>query len=311
MLKSEYSSCFLCSRKCGVNRYQSVGYCNTDAEICVSYYWLHKWEEPSISGSVGSGTVFFDGCSLGCVFCQNASISRVGNGKKLTVSELASVMLELQSVGAHNINFVTPTHFVPSVREAIILAKSLGLKIPIVYNTGSYDSIEALRSLEGLVDVYLPDFKFYTAKSARKYSNAPDYPETAKAAIAEMYRQTGAFEIGQDGLMKKGVIIRILLLPGCVAEAKLSLKQLYDIYGDNVFFSLMNQYTPMPGMSPPLDRRVTAAEYAQLVDYAERIGVTNAYIQEKGTADESFIPPFGSNGSICGIKESSHLCASE
>ena len=205
-------------------------------------------------------------------------------------------MFDLQRQSAHNINFVTPTHYIPSVAEAISLARAAGLSIPIVYNTGGYDSLKALKLLDGLVDVYLPDLKYYTSKTAAKLSHAQNYPEVARAAIAEMVRQVGPPKLDEQGIMTRGVIVRILLLPGHVAEAKLSLKYLVDTYGDNIFVSLMNQYTPMPGMESPLNRTVSHEEYFQLVDYAERIGLKNGFTQDFGTAKESFIPPFDCTG---------------
>lgn len=256
---------------------------------------LHLWEEPPISGDRGSGTIFFSGCSLSCVYCQNGEISRGRVGRSVTHDGLADIMLRLQADGAHNINFVTPTHFIPSVAESVRLARARGLAIPTVYNTGSYDTPEALRMLDGLIDIYLPDLKYYTQKTAAALSNAPDYPTVARDAISEMYRQVGDPIFDADGIMKSGVIVRILLLPGHVAEAKLSLKYLLDTYGDGIYISLMNQYTPMKGMKPPLDRPVTREEYAQLTDYAERLGLKNGFTQEFGTASESFIPPFDVN----------------
>ncbi len=291
-MKNEYKKCNLCARSCLVDREEKRGFCGFLNEMYISYYSLHRWEEPPISGERGSGTIFFDGCSLGCVFCQNRQISRGRNGKALSPDELADTMLRLEAAGAHNINLVTPTHFIPSVREALITAKKKGLALPIVYNTGSYDSPEALRTLSGLVDIYLPDFKFYTPKTAKKLALAEDYPAVAREAVREMVRQIPAPSFDGYGMMKKGVIARILLLPAHVAEAKLIVKYLYSEYGDNIYLSLMNQYTPMAGMSAPLNRRVSSEEYAQLVDYAERLGITNAFIQEGGTASESFIPPF-------------------
>ena len=201
-------------------------------------------------------------------------------------------MLDLQKQGAHNINLVTPTHFIPSIVDAIVLAKSKGLTLPIVYNTGSYDTTQAIKMLDGIVDVYLPDFKYYTAKTAKLYSNAENYPLVAESAIAEMVKQTGECVFDENGIITKGVIVRILLLPGHVAEAKLILNKLFSTYGDRIYISLMNQYTPIGEMASPLDRRVTAEEYNQLLDYAVRIGVTNAFIQEGDTASESFIPEF-------------------
>lgn len=287
-----YSQCELCARRCGVDRTDGkVGFCRSADRMRITRAALHFWEEPIISGARGSGTVFFSGCSLGCVYCQNVKISRASVGREVSHDELAAEMLRLEREGAHNINFVTPTHFVPSIKEAIISARALGLKIPIVYNTGSYDTKETLRSLEGLVDIYLPDLKYYRAESAEKLSYAKDYPLVAREAIAEMVRQKPTPVI-KDGIMQSGVIVRILLLPSHVAEAKLSLKYLYDTYGDNIYISLMNQYTPMQGMKSPLDRTVTNAEYSELVNYAERIGVVNAFIQEGGTQQESFIPDF-------------------
>jgi putative pyruvate formate lyase activating enzyme len=205
-------------------------------------------------------------------------------------------MLELQQKGAHNINLVTPTHYIPSIAEAIPMARRMGLTIPIVYNTGSYDNVDALRTLDGLVDVYLPDLKYYNVKTAESYSRASDYPTVARDAIAEMFRQVGEPLIDENGIMRRGMIVRILLLPGRVAEAKLSLKYLLDTYGDNVYVSLMNQYTPMPGMAPPLNRRVTREEYLELLDYAEKLGLKNGFTQDFGTASESFIPPFNLEG---------------
>lgn len=297
-MKTEYEKCSLCFRGCLVDRSKKMGFCGFEDKAYISYYSLHKWEEPPISGERGSGTIFFDGCSLGCAFCQNSKISRGRNGKTVSSDELSDVMLKLQSAGAHNINFVTPTHFLPTVREAIILAKQKGLLVPIVYNTGSYDNPEALKTLSGLVDVYLPDFKFYTEKTAEKYAKASDYPRAARLAIEEMVKQAPIPIFDAQGMMKNGVIVRILLLPGHIAEAKLILKYLYSTYGDNVYISLMSQYTPMANMKPPLNRKVTAEEYSQLVDYAERLGVTYAFVQEGEAASESFIPPFVSGDEV-------------
>ena len=291
-----YNECRLCARDCGVDRTRGVGYCKMKDEIYLSRAALHFWEEPCISGSRGSGTIFFSGCSLSCVFCQNLEISRGRTGKLVSVGRLAEIMCELEASGAHNINLVTPTHYIPSIAEAIKEARGRGLSIPIVYNTGSYEKTSALSMLDGFVDVYLPDLKYFTAKTSAGYSNAPDYPEVAKAAIAEMYRQVGKPCFNSEGIMTRGVVVRVLLLPGHVAEAKLSLKYLVDTYGDKIYISLMNQYTPMPNMRQPLDRRVTREEYNQLVDYAERLGLKNGFTQDFGTAKESFIPPFDNTG---------------
>ena len=257
---------------------------------------LHMWEEPIISGERGSGAIFFGGCSLGCIYCQNREISRQGKGKKVSVKRLAEIMLELQGQGAHNINLVTPTHFAPSIKESVSLARSQGLSVPVVYNTGGYDSISTLRMLEGTVDVYLPDFKYYRSKTAKLYSNAENYPESVPEAIKEMLRQTGRAQIGKDGLIKRGVVVRILLLPGHVAEAKLILKQLYTSFKDEIFISLMSQYTPIPNMPRPLDRPVTKQEYRELLDYAAGLGITNAFTQNRESSSEAYIPSFDGEG---------------
>lgn len=296
MPQKEYEKCTLCARNCGVDRRNSVGFCRMGEDVVVSRAALHHWEEPPISGTRGSGTIFFTGCSLGCVFCQNRHISSGRNGKSVTPERLSEIMLDLQSQGAHNVNLVTPTHFVPSIKRAIETARAGGLKIPIVYNTGSYDTEETIASLNGYVNVYLPDFKYFLPRTAKKYSSAEDYPTVARAAIKKMVEQVGAPIFDSDGIMTRGVIVRILLLPTHVAEAKLALKYLHDTYGDDIYVSLMNQYTPMEGMARPLDRRVSREEYRSLVDYADHIGLKNGFTQEFGTAKESFIPEFDLTG---------------
>ena len=287
-----YSACELCARRCLVDRTKGqIGFCKSSDTTKITRAALHFWEEPIISGERGSGTIFFSGCSLGCIYCQNSRISRASVGRAVTTAELANEMLRLESEGAHNVNLVTPTHFAPSIKDAISIARGLGLTVPIVYNTGSYNTVKTIRMLDGLVDVYLPDLKYYRPESAEKLSFAKDYPTVARDAIAEMVRQCPTPVI-ENGIIRSGVVVRILLLPSHVAEAKLSLKYLYDTYGDNIYISLMNQYTPMSGMKSPLDRTVTNSEYADFISYAERIGVVNAFIQEGGTQKESFIPDF-------------------
>ena len=295
-MKNEYNSCLLCGRRCGADRTGGrLGYCKMSDVPTLARAALHAWEEPCISGTRGSGTVFFSGCSLGCIFCQNREISGGEVGREVTDSRLAEILLDLEAVGAHNINFVTPTHFAPSVVSSVRLARERGLSIPIVYNTASYDSVECLKMLDGTVDIYLADYKYHLPRTAEKLSHAGNYPEVARAAIAEMVRQRPRPVI-EDGIMREGVIIRLLLLPGHVAEAKLAVKYLYETYGDSVYLSLMSQYTPMPGMSRPLDRRVTREEYDELVDYAIEKGVSLAFVQEGTAASESFIPPFDLTG---------------
>ena len=295
-MHAEYQSCALCAHKCKIDRTVKPGVCGMTDKLYVARAALHEWEEPPISGAHGSGAIFFSGCSLGCVYCQNALISRGAHGREIGVERLSEIMLELESEGAHNINLVTPTHFVPSIREALYLAKGKGLSIPIVYNTASYDTKETIKSLRGLVDIYIPDLKYFLPKTANLYSHAPDYPSAARCAISEMIKEVGEPIFDKEGIMKRGVIARILLLPSHLAEAKLSLKYLYQAYGDRVYISLMNQYTPMENMPPPLNRTVTRSEYLELLDYAEGLGVKNCFIQEWGTAKESFIPPFDNTG---------------
>jgi len=241
--------CTLCPRNCSVDRENGEkGICGQTTEIKVARAALHFWEEPCISGEEGSGTVFFSGCSLHCVFCQNEAIANGTVGKVITTDRLAEIFLELQEQGANNINLVTPGHFIPQIKEALLIAKKRGLTLPIVYNTSSYESVEALKSLDGFVDIYLPDFKYMSSELSRKYSHAPDYAKVAKAAIAEMVRQTGnpVFdENGEEGLIKRGTIVRHLTLPGCMDDSKEIIKYLYNTYKNQIYISIMNQFTPL------------------------------------------------------------------
>ena len=298
-LQTMLKDCHLCPRNCGVDRLAGQkGFCGVDAGIMVARAALHMWEEPCISGKEGSGAVFFSGCSLGCAFCQNRTISKRQSGKVITVEYLAELFLDLQAQKANNINLVTAGHFLPQVREALILAKEQGLTIPVVYNSSGYEKAEMLRYLEGLVDIYLPDLKYLEADLAGKYSHAKDYPEVAMKALEEMVRQVGMPEFDERGMMKKGVIVRHLLLPGHVRNSKKVLEYLYGTYGDQIYISLMSQYTPMPAMKddPQLSRKVTDREYDRLLDHAISLGVTNCFIQEGETAKESFIPEFNGEG---------------
>lgn len=298
-LQTMLKECHLCPRNCGVDRLAGQkGFCGVDAGIMVARAALHMWEEPCISGKEGSGAVFFSGCSLGCAFCQNRTISKGQSGKVITVEHLAELFLNLQAQKANNINLVTAGHFLPQVREALILAKEQGLTIPVVYNSSGYEKAEMLRYLEGLVDIYLPDLKYLEADLAGKYSHAKDYPEVAMKALEEMVRQVRTPEFDERGMMKKGVIVRHLLLPGHVRNSKKVLEYLYGTYGDQIYISLMNQYTPMPAMKDDLQlsRKVTDREYDRLLDHAISFGVTNCFIQEGETAKESFIPEFNGEG---------------
>ena len=290
----------MCPRHCMVMRDNGEkGFCQETDHLRVARAALHMWEEPCISGEEGSGTVFFTGCNLRCVYCQNYDLSRSVAGKEITISRLAEIFLELQQKGANNINLVTPTHFVPQIALALERAKAQGLHIPVVYNTGSYERTETLKRMEGLVDIYLPDMKYMSSRLGERYSHAPDYFDTAARAIEEMVRQTGNPVFDESsGLMKKGVIVRHLVLPGCTADSKKVLSYLYHTYGDRIYISIMNQYTPVCDLSafPELKRRITAREYERIVDYALDMGVENGFIQEGETAEESFIPEFDGEG---------------
>lgn len=297
----ELSDCALCPRECHVNRNAGeIGYCGQTAGLAAARAALHFWEEPCLSGTKGSGTVFFSGCNLRCVYCQNHEIAHGLSGHKITVSRLSDIFLELQEKGAHNINLVTPTHFVPQIITALKAAKKQGLSIPIVYNTSAYEKTDTLKKLEGLVDIYLPDLKYQDALLSERYSHAPDYFETAARAIAEMVRQVGApvFTDGADSLMKKGVIVRHLLLPGCQKDARRILRYLHETYGNDIYVSIMNQYTPLPQTKtvPELNRRISAREYEKIINFAISIGIENGFIQEGETTSESFIPAFDYEG---------------
>lgn len=295
------SECRLCPRQCGVERSNGKrGYCGESDTVRIARAALHMWEEPCISGTEGSGTVFFTGCTLRCVYCQNHVISTGTAGKEITNGRLARIFLELQEQGANNINLVTPTHFVPQIIAALDEARTEGLHLPVVYNTSGYECVDTLKRLEGYVNIYLPDFKYLDEDHARRYSGAADYPEMARQALAEMVRQTGEPVFDDRGMMTSGVIVRHLLLPGCLGEAKRIVDYLYHTYNNQIYLSLMNQYTPLDTLNkeqyPELSRRVSRKAYDRLVDYAIESGVEQAFIQEGQTAKESFIPPFTLEG---------------
>lgn len=296
---NKYEDCLLCPRKCGINRSTGqTGVCGVSSEIKVARAALHYWEEPCISGKRGSGAVFFSGCSLHCVFCQNREISDGKAGKVISKERLSDIFMELADKGANNINLVTPGQYIPDIVWAVNDAKSRGMKLPIVYNTSGYENADELKQLEGIVDVYLPDFKYMDSALSAKYSRAKDYPSVAKQAISEMVRQQPGVVIDDaTGLIQKGVIVRQLLLPGHVNDAKAVLKYLYDTYHDHVYISMMSQFTPIALKDyPEINRTVTRREYERLVDYALEIGITNAFIQEGDVAKDSFIPAFDCEG---------------
>lgn len=288
------SKCELCERRCKIDRIKGeLGFCKSPKNIKIARTSLHFYEEPCISGKNGSGTIFFSHCNLRCIFCQNYDISINQFGKEITLKHFANLCLSLQEHKAHNINLVTPTCYIPQIKKGIQKAKKLGLTIPIVYNTSSYETKEALKSLDGIIDVYLPDFKYYDNQLAIKYSQASNYQETAKKAIAEMYRQTGPILLDDTGIVQKGVIVRHLMLPTHLEDSKKIVKYLYDTYHDNIFISIMNQYTPIRHLpQEELNHTVTEKEYDELINYAYDLGIRNAFIQEGETQKESFIPDF-------------------
>lgn len=296
---NKYENCLLCPRKCGINRSTGqTGVCGVSSEIKVARAALHYWEEPCISGKRGSGAVFFSGCSLHCVFCQNREISDGKEGKMISKERLSDIFIELAGKGANNINLVTPGQYIPDIVWAVNDAKSRGMKLPIIYNTSGYENVTELKLLEGIVDVYLPDFKYMDSTLSARYSRAKDYPSVAKQALSEMVRQQPDVVIDDaTGLIQKGVIVRQLLLPGHVNDAKAVLKYLYDTYHDHVYISMMSQFTPIALKDyPEINRTVTKREYERLVNYALEIGITNAFIQEGDVAKDSFIPAFDCEG---------------
>ncbi len=299
-----YSNCNLCPRKCGINRNEGLkGRCHESSDLYIARAALHYWEEPCISGTEGSGTVFFSGCNLGCVYCQNHAISRGLSGREITTDELRDIFFDLMAQGANNINLVTPTHYIPHIIDAVHQAKEKGLNVPIVYNTSGYELASSIEMLKDTVDIFLADFRYFDPQTAEDYSFASDYVERAKEAFDAMFRLTGAAQIDEaTGLMKRGIVARVLVVPGHADEAKAIISHLYQEYGDEIYISLLRQYTPIEGIIPegqkykPLTRRLTTYEYQKVVDHALSLGVTRAYTQEKGTEKESFIPEFDNTG---------------
>ena len=299
MYKNILENCNLCIRNCGVNRLDNkIGFCRSTSTLKIARADLHHWEEPCISGIYGSGTIFFSNCNLSCVFCQNHQISQEGFGESISTARLSEIFLELQNKKAHNINLVTPTHYVPQIIEALDMAKKKGLIIPIVYNTNSIDSLETIKLLDGYIDIYLPDFKYYSDKFSLKYSNISNYSENVLSIISEMVRQVGEPKFSNSGLMLKGVIVRHLLLPGLLFDSKKVVDSIYNTFHNRVFISLMNQYTPSYKSTdyPEINKLLNPKVYDSLVDYAINLGVKNGFIQDSSSASEVFIPDFNGTG---------------
>lgn len=288
--------CDVCPRQCSADRARSGGFCRMGNNPVVAKACLHMWEEPCISGSRGSGTVFFSGCNLKCVYCQNYRISHENFGQELTVTQLASIFLSLQQKGAHNINLVTPSHFVRPIRKAIQAAE--GLKLPLIYNSNGYESLEGLGMMEGIADVYLPDMKYFSPDISRKYSGASDYFEYASRAVLEMYRQVGPPEFDGEGMIRRGMIIRHLILPGFSGDSIKILKWIRENLSDSVHISLMSQYTPYYRACefPEINRHITRYEYEKVLDCFYRLGFKHGYVQERNPAGEEYIPEFNLEG---------------
>ena len=289
----DIKNCTLCPRNCHVDRTKNYGFCRASNEVEIALVSLHQWEEPCLSGKNGAGTVFFSHCNMQCIFCQNHEISTEGKGLKVSIKRLAEIFLEQQQRHAHCLDLVTPTHYVLEIIQALNIAKQHGLNIPIVYNSSGYENIKTLELLRNYVDVFLPDFKYFYSETAKEYSNAPDYPEVIKKAIAKMYELAGKPKF-KNGIMQKGVIIRHLILPWHYKESLKIVEYLWETYHNTIYLSLMNQYTPMYKAlnHPKLKRRLTTFEYDKVVDFASELGFTNCYIQEGKTATEKFVPNF-------------------
>jgi len=290
--------CELCPRMCGINRYEKQGFCGANDKIKIARASLHMWEEPCISHENGSGTIFFSHCNLKCIYCQNYDISTNNYGKEITINKLSEIMLNLQNKNAHNINLVTPTHYVPQIIEAIKIARKKGLNIPIIYNTSGYERKETIKLLDGYIDIYLTDMKYYDDKYAKEYSKATNYFNHAKEALDEMYKQIGNPKISKNGIMEKGIIVRHLILPELIDDSKKIIDYLYKTYKDDIYLSIMNQYTPLENVKnhSSLNRIITKDEYDEVINYAVSLGIENAFIQEGETQKESFIPSFNNEG---------------
>lgn len=288
-----FKNCNLCPRNCNINREKEHGYCHANNKLKIARAALHYYEEPCISGTNGSGAIFFTYCNLKCIFCQNYEISTKNIGKEISIEKLSDICLNLQKERANNINLVTPTHYIPLIKKALIKAKNKGLTIPIIYNTSGYEKASSLKLLEGLIDIYIPDLKYKSEILGKKYSNAPDYFDITTKAIKEMYRQVGKPKFSKEGIMQKGLIVRHLAIPENEKDSKEILSYLYNTYKNNIYISLMNQYTPIKKTKyNELNRKLSKKEYYNLIDYAISLGIENCFVQEEGTQKKSFIPDF-------------------
>ncbi|MEG0772458.1 radical SAM protein [Clostridium sp.] len=293
------NNCNLCPRDCNADRTTNTfGFCKSSSILKVAKAYPHMWEEPCISGEKGSGTVFFSNCNLSCVFCQNHEISHAAVGKEISTQRLSAIFLELEKKGCHNINLVNPTHYVSKIIEGINLAREKGLKVPIAYNTNGYEKIKTIKELEGYIQIYIPDLKYFEDKYAIKYSKAPNYFNIASKAIAEMVGQVGKPVFNEQGMMQSGVIIRHLMLPGLLFDSKKVVDYIYKAFGDDVYLSLMNQYTPMYDAKdyPEINKFLNPKHYDSLIDHCLEIGYKNAFIQESGTSSQIFVPHFNLEG---------------
>ncbi|SDP65608.1 radical SAM protein [Selenomonas ruminantium] len=294
----DITHCNLCPRRCGVNRTQRAGFCGAGDKVRIALVSLHQWEEPCLVGEKGAGTVFFSYCSLRCVYCQNHEISHGGKGQEVTVERLAEIFLEQQARGAATLDLVTPTHYVPQIIEALDRAKSKGFALPVVYNSSGYETVETIEALRGYVDIFLPDLKYREEASGSEYSAAADYFACASEAIKKMVEITGPVQFADNGQMKKGVLVRHMVLPGHRHESMALVKWLWENFGKNIQVSLMSQYTPMYKASEhkKINRRLTTFEYESVVDYALSLGLENAYVQERRSASEEYVPDFNGTG---------------
>ena len=291
----EFKSCTLCPHMCKVNREkENLGRCRATNKLMVALASLHMYEEPCISGKNGSGTIFFSKCNLSCMYCQNYEISQLGNGKEITIKQLAKIMINLQDKNAENINLVTPTMYVPLIIKAISIARKNGLTIPILYNSNGYENVDTIKKLDGYIDIFLPDFKYYYNGLAKKYSKIENYFEVTTKAILQMYRQVGSPKLNKDGIIEKGLIIRHLVLPNYIENSKNVLKWIYENIDKNVYVSIMAQYFPTykAKQDEKINRKLTKEEYSEIEEYVLKLGIENGYMQELGEHEEEYVPNF-------------------